>query len=153
MKKIFVCLISACLLAGISNAQTSTASKDVALETLGSTSGLLTYQIYIGIGAIADGYTSEAYSKETVVNLMDEQISSCKMINEQFQKLLGSGFITSADDMKYVRDFIATVDLLSNEANALKVYVNDKTDANSASYQSYREKAWKSLSGLIGIEE
>src|SRR5436190_1258709 len=48
--------------------------KTEALTALGSASGLLMYNTYVGIGAIADGYSGDVYDSTTVASLMTEQI-------------------------------------------------------------------------------
>lgn len=151
MKTIVVCFLSLIMSFGAAKAQTAD-QKNAALETLGTASGFLSYQIFIGIGAIADGYVKEAYNAETVNTLMAEQMNSCKSINEQYQKLINSGFLTDPEDVAYVKEFMAVITLLSNEANALKTFVNNETEANNAAYQMCREQAWSALSELLGIE-
>lgn len=153
MKNILTFCILSLFMFGFVNAQTSNVKEDAALHTLGATSGLLVYQTYMVIGAVADGHNAEAYTKETVNTLMDEQIASCTNINDSYQKLLASGFLTSKGDQDYVRELMATISVLKEEATALKAYVNNSTDANVQTYQKARTQAWDLISKLLGFDE
>lgn len=138
---------------GSTISSTQTNQDDVILETLGTSSGLLMYQIFVSIGAVADGFFANAYDAKTVSDLMTEQANSCMVINTQYQKLLDSGFLKATQDQEYTRDFMATVTLLAKEASALKNYASDKSETNSEIYLGYRDQAWASISKLLGFEK
>lgn len=155
MKNLFVVLLAFSSIPFGAWAQTPAArtpKETAALETMGATSGLLVYQTYLVIGSVADGYGASGYTKETVVTLMDEQVASCNNIIGTFDKLLLSGFLTDPTDEKYVRDIITTMKLLVDEAKLLKIYVETPNDANLATYDATRIKAWNMITALLSIK-
>lgn len=154
MKHLFAAVFAVVMFASCASAQTTTPDpkETAALETMGATSGLLIYQTYLVIGSVADGYGASGYTKETVVTLMNEQVASCNNIIDVFNKLLASGFLTDAADQQYVRDIIDTEKLLIAEAKLLMVYVETPNDANLATYDAARLKAWASITVLLDIK-
>jgi hypothetical protein len=84
MKKIcFVFLLAAFVAfpGGTVTAQTTCKGKGVALETSGSLSGLLIYDVYLCSGAVGDGFENNVYESGYVSDLMDEQQNSLHYID------------------------------------------------------------------------
>ena len=127
--------------------------KDKALESLGMLSGLAVYNTYVAIGAIGDGYESEAYDGETVVALMDEQKAVLTTIINDYDELLASGFITAEDDKAFVADTKEICSILKTMADHLSAYTRDKSETNSTAFQSARESAWNKIAVLLDIEQ
>lgn len=147
MRTLFVFVLSVTFFA-TSFAQ---AGKDEALVALGSTSGLLVYNTYICIGAIADGYVGEVYSVGRVGELMDEQVASIEAVIGEYNKLSESGFITSDEDAAYISDLIVTLELLKKEAKALKDYAATGSTTASDDYNAARDAAWFNIEDLLGL--
>lgn len=127
--------------------------KEEALIALGSTSGLLLYNTYICIGAIADGYVGEVYTATRVGELMDEQVASMDAVIAEFNNLTDSGFVTDEGDLSYISDLILTMELLKREAKGLKAYAATGSDADSDEYNSARDTAWENIAELLGFED
>lgn len=135
------------------NAQSTCKGKDVALETLGATSGLMLYNTYITIGAMADGHSNDVYDTDFVVSMMDEQMASLNSLDTSYSELLASGFLTDPSDVEYVKDMRVAIGYLHNEAYYLKAYVRSNSESDLDNYKSYRNKAWSKIAELLGIEE
>lgn len=154
MKKIIALLIlaagSLALMPAKTHAQTG---KNEALESLGAISGMLVYNTYVGIGAIADGFSTDAYDAETVKSLMEEQQSAMTSIMESLDKLATSGFLTDPADKQYVNDAKDICNTLKTMAGHLAAYSQDKSTTNSDAFQASRTSAWKQISALLDFEE
>ena len=132
----------------VSKAQTG---KSDALETLGSITGMLMYNTYVGIGSIGDGYEEGVYDAKYVGDVMDEQVSGIKAVNAQLLVLLNSGFLDDEADLSFMRDVRTTFDLLINEAEKLKEYAASTDQGDADKFQSYRKQAWSKISDLLGL--
>lgn len=135
------------------HAQTSCKGKSTALETLGMQGGALLYSTYEIVGSIHDGLITETWEKETAVSILDEQIGMMEKLEKQYDELIDSRFLSDPDDSTFMVRMKKTTALIRKEAEDLKVWVNDQTESNSATYQDSRKAAWKEVAALLGIEE
>jgi hypothetical protein len=154
MKNLFILLAFCAGLATLNptNLIAQTGKKE-ALESLGAISGIMLYNTYVSIGAMADGFATETYDAETIKSLMDEQQSSMASAVETFDKLLASGFVTEAADKKYVEDAKEICGLLKSMAGNLSDYSTDKSTEHSDAFQETRKEAWSKIAALLGFEE
>lgn len=148
MRKVIFFLLLA--MAAQSQAQTG---KDEALTALGGSGGMLLYNTYLVIGATADGYGGEVYDAATADAIIQEQIDGIVTIQQQYHDLLASKFLTDPSDVTYVKRMMATFDLISDEAKALKRYLSSDSDADAQDYEAKRVKAWEKIADLLGIEK
>jgi len=139
------------LAAGVS-LQAQTTPKTVALETIGGASGAMLYNSYTTLGILADAYGADAYDYEFTIDLIDEQIAIYGNMKSQFSALLDSGFLDDENDQIFTRDIILALDLLTDEANALRDYVEYYEEESGDLFQQRREAAWDKIAFLLGIE-
>ncbi|MBL7793159.1 MAG: hypothetical protein JNK77_12595 [Saprospiraceae bacterium] len=152
MKNLLRFAISLVLVGALHLPVFSQATSDAALESIGSISAVALYNSYTTLGILADAYEHEAYESDYVIRLLDEQISLHDNMKTSYNKLLSSGFVTSADDKKFVLEAIATFDILKNEAEAFQSYVDTGDTKYSNQFQEYRKLAWERIADLLGID-
>lgn len=148
MKKfsiVFALLISTV----VSQAQTG---KDEALSALGALAGADIYNTYSVIGSVWDNFMSKSYDDEFALTIANEQAQMISNISASLTTLKNSGFLTNPSDMDYVTEVIQCMDMLNQQAVAMKSYVNDPTSANADAFQSARNKSWAMISKLLGFE-
>ena len=80
------------------------------------------YTSYLAIGAISDGHYFEVYDDDTAVQLMEEIKSIANATTDTLQELLASDTIT-LDDFNFINEMIATLGLLSKEAESYQNYI------------------------------
>lgn len=132
--------------------QAQSSSKDAALETIGGASGALLYNSYTTLGILADAYGMEAYESDFTIQILDEQIAIYVEMKSQYQNLLDSGFLDDANDRDFTRDIIHGLELLTDEARALKNFVATEGEGEDTDFQESRQAAWDKIAGLLGIE-
>jgi hypothetical protein len=135
------------------SATAQTERENAVLEALGGFSALALYNTYIVVGAVADGYVSEVYTKEMAIDLIAEQISSLDLLSEHCTKLLTGTVLQNASDKEYVTGIRESLKLLKSEATALKNYINSGSESDQNAYNENRNAAWTKIAKLLGIEQ
>ncbi len=150
MKIIYTLLLTSLLVVNSTYAQKG---KDAALETFGSSSGLLLYNTYLALGTVSDAYAGECYKADLVKQLSQEQINSLELMVTQYNKLLESGFLTEASDKSFVTDMVVILGYLKNQAKYLNAYSESGSAEDTEKYEYNRNEAWTRISKLLGFEE
>jgi hypothetical protein len=127
-------------------------AESIMLETFGAVSGVLIYNSYIVIGAVADGFEYEVYDSAQVKVYMDEQVGAMENMARQYQMLYDSGYLADEADQEFVNELVTTCNLLKDEASALNLYVLSPTDENAQVFQDNRTNAWNKIAYLLGID-
>lgn len=154
ISKIFLAILFAgFFLAQPNQLAAQSVGKDAALETLGMQAGIVLYNGYVVIGSINDGYVKDAWDKQTVLDLLDEQITMMNTMYDQYDKLLNSKFLSDPSDSSSVVTIMKGTNLVIKEARKLKDYVNDPSDENRDIYMDARAEAWKLIAKFLDIEE
>lgn len=153
MKKnyIIITLLSISLFGAGLQAQTDKA-KYTALETLGSTSAMLMYNTYFCIGSIADNYETNK-KKEDAITLLAEQVNGMKIIADNYDKLLNSGFLTDESDQVFVTKVIRCANHLQMEASSMKSYVETGSKNDVQVYSTNRDSAWDLIADMLGLKK
>jgi hypothetical protein len=126
--------------------------KGRALETIGMQGGLVLYNTFEVIGSLNDGYMKDAWKKETVLAMLDEQISMMGNIAAQYDTLGDSKFLSDPSDLESVKTLKKGALLLKKEAQALEDNINNPGDENSEAYQDARKEAWKLIEDILGLK-
>lgn len=129
----------------------SSESKTVALETLGVLSAVTVYNTYLAIGAVADGYGT-TYEAEYAISLMSEQSAFLLNTQEQLDALAATDFLDE-NDKSFVKQTSECVNYLRNEAEAMAKYAKTESQADLDSYNFYRDRAWKLIEDLLGLNK
>jgi hypothetical protein len=127
-------------------------AQDEFLTSIGALGAGYMYTSYLAIGAVADGHYFEVYDDETAVQLMEEIKSMANSTSGSLQELLGSDTIT-LDDFNFINEMIATLALLSKEAESYQNYIQTGEERYATVYDNYRNNAWAKITDLLGIEE
>ena len=129
-----------------------TFAQDEFLTSIGALGAGYMYTSYLAIGAVADGHYFEVYDDETALQLMEEIKSIADSTSASLQELLGSDTIT-IDDFNFINEMIATLGLLSKEAESFQNYIETGEERYATVYDNYRNNAWAKITDLLGIEE
>ncbi len=152
MKKIFTifCFI---LLTLNSYTQTCEEREGKMLTIIGGFSAGLLYNTYGVIGSVADGFMKDAYTGETVTNLMNAQKAMADNFIKMMNNNLKENVFTKEADITYMKSAIEIIKGLKLQAG----FLIDLTEVNSNKkrdeYETQRQKNWSSISKLMGIEE
>ncbi len=151
MKKLlFVICVSLISVAGL--CQTCEQREAKLLEAMGSFSAGLLYNTYGTIGSIVDGFAHDAYKEETVNNLLDAQKKLTDNLVKVFEDLENGGYLKAKDDIDYANTAISILKGLKMQAQFMLNYVNNKSQQNQDAYDAQRNKNWKQISKLMGLE-
>lgn len=154
MKKAMILVLSLCFVctAGISVVKAEQSEHELMLESLGVLSAQGIYLTYTSIGTVVDGYSKKAYEKDFASELVQEFVNLSNVAKEQMNKLLGSKAI-QGEDIDYLTKLVATYELLIAEGNAFKNYLKTDEEKHIKIYHEKREKAWKNISELLGLNK
>lgn len=152
MKKIFFALL-VLIISVNSFSQTCEEREDKLLSAVGGFSAGLLYNTYGLIGSVADAFGKDAYSAETVTDLMNAQKNMADNIIKMLDGLIKDNALKDENDKNYV---IATKEIiagLKKQAEILADYAKTNSSQQQRAYEQQRQKNWKDISKLMGIEE
>ena len=152
MKKILVILFvfSAPFFA---SSQTCEQREAKLLEALGSFSAGYLYNTYGMIGGIVDAYSKEAYTAKRVTELLDEQKNLVDNLAKTLSNLKDGGYLPDQQDKDYVVSANSILNGLKRQANLFETYMDVKTDKSFNDYNDQRQKNWKEITKLMGLDK
>jgi hypothetical protein len=121
-------------------------------EAFGGVSSVTVYNTYITIGAIADAHVNDVYDGERVKNLMSEQTAMMQTVINMLAKcqvVKSNGLVE--DDISYIKDLIACLESLKEEAQGLSDYAVSKSEDAQSRYNTNRDKAWSQIKALLDL--
>ncbi len=133
--------------------QTCEEREDKLLGMMGGLSAGFLYKTYGLIGSIADGYGQDAYSESTVTDLLDAQKKLADNMIVLLEKLVTENAFKKQADKDYVISSVKIIKGLKAQAQLLQNLIKSKTQKNIAAYDEQRNKNWKDLSKLMGVDE
>jgi len=123
-------------------------------EAFGGVSSIMVYNTYITVGAIADAYVNKVYDADRVKELMGEQTAMLKSVITMLEKCkVAKSNGLSSDDVGYIKDLIACMEFLQEEAQGLSDYAETGASDAQNRYNTNRDKAWEKVKGLLGLGE
>ena len=152
MKK-YLLILAALFVFSNSYSQTCEEREDKLLSAVGGFSAGLLYNTYGLIGSVADAFGKDAYTAETVTDLMNAQKNMADNIIKMLDGLINDKALKDENDKNYV---IATKDIiagLKKQAEILVNYAKTNNNQQQKAYEQQRQKNWKDISKLMGIEE
>ena len=152
MKKIIVS-ITLILCSTINFAQTCEEREDKLLTIVGSFSVGMLYNTYGLIGSVADAYGKDAYTAETVTDLMNAQRNLADNIIKMLDGLIQENMLKDENDKTYVTGVKDILAGLKKQAEILTNYAKTNSNQHQKAYEQQRQKNWKDISRLMGIEE
>ncbi len=104
---------------------------------------------YVSIGTTADAYTKKAYTPAEATNVLDTCQRTMKVAQDALKKLVDTGAVSSASDVKYVTDSISAFDSLTEEAADVKACLQNMNQTNVKRFTAKKDEAWKKITTLI----
>lgn len=124
---------------------------DLRLKLIGSLSSRHVYTLYGYIGVVADGAVRGQETPERTESLMSEVGVMTDQLVAELGDLSKTGL--TPEDAAAVREMMAIYQLLKEEADAVRIYAKNKTEANGAAFQKKRMEVWPRIARVIGIPE
>ncbi len=148
--KLLFSLLTACILAG---APLCRAAEDtVLLNTLGYTTGQSVLLTHMAVGTLADAFVAKTYKSGEATTFVTTYINITSGMKGQMKKLLDADTL-SKNDNQFVRSTIDVLDLVLDEANALKEFVSSGDDSDAQAYDKARKKALREIKSLLGMKD
>ncbi len=133
--------------------QTCEEREDKLLSVMGGLSAGFLYNTYGLIGSIADGYGQDAYSESTVTDLLEAQKKLADNMIGLLDKMVVENAFKKQTDKDYVVSSVVVIKGLKIQVQLLVNLIKNKTQKNIAAYDEQRNKNWKNLSKLMGVDE
>ena len=122
------------------------------LNTLGYTTGQAVLLTHMAVGTLADAFVAKTYKSGEATNFVTTYIKITEGMKEQMGKLAAAE-VLSKNDAQFVRNTIEVLDLVVEEAQALKAFVKSGDDSDAKGYDKARKKALKEIQTLLGMKE
>jgi hypothetical protein len=146
-------LLTAVTMLILASAPLSRAADDTAiLNTLGYTTGQSLLLSHMAIGTLADAFVAKTYKSGEATNFVSTYINITQGMKEHMGKLLDADVLTK-DDTQFVRNTVEVLDLVLDEARALKAFVKSGDDSDAQAYDKARKKALKEIKSLLGMKD
>ncbi len=125
------------------------APNDTRLLLIGSLASSHVYTTHGYIGVVADNAQKDLYPPQRVDELMQEVAVFSDSLTVQLKTLQNSDL--TPEDAKAVQEIIEIYALLKKEADSLRAYAKDKTEAHGAEFHRQRAEAWTRVAKLLEI--
>ena len=120
---------------------------------MGSLSAGFLYNTYGLIGSIADGYGHDAYTAETVTDLLKAQKNLIDNMITLLEKTIGEKTFKAKSDKDYMTSSVSILKGFETQTDLFLKLVKSKSQKNIEAYDEQRNKNWKDLSKLMGVKE
>ena len=127
-------------------------NQGVFLETIGFLSAQSLYLTYISIGTTADGFAKETYDQDAATQLIQTYQNFTTGAKDQLNLVLTEGNL-SEEDTDIINNIIAGFDLLNAEATSYLSYIETGDEKYINQFTKQKDKAWKHIAELMGLEE
>jgi hypothetical protein len=124
----------------------------VLLNTLGYTTGQSVLLTHMAVGTLADAFVAKTYKSGEATNFVSTYVNITQGMKEQMGKLLDADTL-SKNDAQFVRNTVEVLDLVLDEARALKAFVKSGDDSDAQAYDKARKKALKEIKTLLGMKD
>jgi hypothetical protein len=122
------------------------------LTTLGYTTGQAVLLTHMAVGTLADAFVAKTYKSGDATNFVTTYIKITEGMKEQMGKLV-SAEVLSKSDAQFFRNTMEVLDLVVEEAQALKSFVKSGDDSDAKAYDKARKKALKEIQTLLGMKD
>lgn len=150
MKKILM-IFSILLIVGSSSFSQQISKDEMLLEAIGAFSGQNMYLTYLSLGNIADSYASGVFKNEFALQITDELSEMIAMTIRKYDEMLSSKLIFG-DDYNALMKFLDVYSALQEQSAGLRAMVLDNNEDNVGKFERGRQKAWKQISEMLGLE-
>ena len=122
------------------------------MHTMGALGAQGIFSTYMAIAELADLLGAKVYEKDKALQLAGMYAGLTEGAKESLSDLVDSGKL-NADDEAAVTQLIAINDLLGKTAQGVISYIKEPTEEHEGVYDKNRQKAWKSITKFLGIQE
>jgi hypothetical protein len=151
MKKILLAFVFGAAALHVSG-QNCEEREQALLTAFGGLSASYLYNTYGVIGSIGDGFGCDTYDVEMVDDLLSAQKRVLDNMIATIDNLINKKHLTDTSDISYSKSFIALMKGLRQQADLLIDYSKTKAKKKLTEYEAQRNKNWKDLAKLMGIE-
>ncbi len=123
----------------------------VLLNTLGYTTGQSVLLTHMAVGTLADAFVAKTYKSGEATTFITTYINITNGMKGQMNKLLDADTL-SKNDSQFIQNTIEVLDLVLEEARALKSFVTSGDDSDAGAYDKARKKALKEIKTLLGMK-
>ncbi len=106
----------------------------------------------MAVGTLADAFVAKTYKSGEATNFVSTYINITQGMKEQMGKLLDADTL-SKNDTQFVKNTVEVLDLVLDEARALKAFVKSGDDSDARGYDKARKKALKEIQTLLGMKD
>jgi hypothetical protein len=152
MKKIIIA-IAFISISHLTFAQTCEEREIKLHSAIGSFSAGLLYNTYGLIGSVADAFEKNAYPPETVTDLMNAQKNMADNLIKMIDGLIKENIIANEKQKNYIASAKDVIEGLKKQAEIQAEYARTNSNRQQKAYAEQRQKNWKDISKLMGIEE
>jgi hypothetical protein len=124
----------------------------VLLNTLGYTTGQSVLLTHMAVGTLADAFVAKTYKSGEATTFITTYINITNGMKGQMNKLLDADTL-SKNDSQFIQNTIEVLDLVLEEARALKSFVTSGDDSDAGAYDKARKKALKEIKALLGMKD
>jgi len=122
------------------------------LFTVGTLAAQGLYLTYVSMGTLTDGFSAQAYDKETAQQIMESYVSLSKVCQNQLSNLLQETKLTP-EDKKVLREIEITYSYLINHGQAFLDYLSSNDASYLATFDENRKMAWSRIARILQIPE
>lgn len=122
------------------------------LQTIGTLAAQGLYLTYTSIGALTDGFSSQAYDKETTQSIMIGYLNLSKVCRDQLGLVIAEGKL-SPEDKKALREIEVTYGHLINQGQAFLDYLESGDQTYLGTFDENRKIAWNRIAKILHIPE
>jgi len=127
-------------------------AQDSNLQAVGALSSANLYLTYVSIGAVADSHSRELYKDEFAISILTSITGITKNSIGSLHKVLESENLDE-DDINYLKDTIDTLEVLIEQAESYKTYIEKDGSQYTAIYNNYKQIAWQQVAKLLCFEQ
>ena len=128
----------------------SSAHAETCMEALGAVHSANLFNTYTAIGAVADGFSRDTYTKDDVRDLMATQTAFIDVLSKSLTTV-DADVGTTSPDRKTIAKLQEIYRLLKSEAMSLRAYSQSKKKSDLAAYDDSRARAWVEIEALLGL--
>ncbi len=148
----FLCLVLLTFSPALVHAQKADDKADPVASSLGATGAQAVLSTFFAIAELADLYGAKTYDKEKAAQLAGMFAGVTESAKDSLTDLIASEKLSKEDNTS-IQEMVVINDLLGKMAGGIQAFIADPSEANEATYQKNREKAWKAISKFLDIED
>lgn len=152
MKKFITTTLAALVLLFQVPVSAQAPAPDPLLHTFGTVTAQSLFSTYMAIAELGDLYAAKAYDQAKTTQVAGSFKNIAEAAKTALTALVASGKL-GASDVEFAQQAAGANELLGQTAQALINVAADPSDANRTVFEEHRQKTWKVISGILGIDK